>query len=270
MVLGIALLAVGIGFGACSGDDPGGAGPSTTTQTTSAGGSTTTSSSSSGGGGQGPIQCSDTYTTITGECDLLKQDCPPGDECAVKTMGGTGSTCRSAQNGLKDRGMQCTSPSECMNGMVCANNRCSPFCCPSTDEPCGSGTCDVQLNFAAGQWAMVCSYLQSCTLFAHQCTSPQECHIGDVNLGVAVCDSPSDSHVGEGEVCQYRNDCGDDQICNRSGADLGDGGNLGKCRYLCQVDGQSLAPGEGGCPASQTCTTLSKPALPNIGKCGSS
>jgi hypothetical protein len=295
-LLGVSVLGVAIGFLACAGTDSssgdggsGNAGLTNTGTTTTTGSSTTTGSGNTGGtgntgggggtaasggggqGGQASQECAEQTSSITGECDLYKQNCPVGKMCAV--TGGTGggnpaaATCVNAQNGLKDRGMDCQAETECMNGMLCLDNHCTPFCCPATDQPCGSGTCDVHVTFAENiaTWAMMCGYSQSCVLFAHQCTSPDECHIAQAEQGISVCDAPAGSHVDEGGVCTYRNDCGDDQMCNRNGAD--DGGATGKCRYNCNTTLTQQPAGSGGCPGGQQCNNMNIEAMPNIGVC---
>jgi len=299
-LLGVGFLSVALGFLACSatksGSDDDDATTHTTTTTTHStttttstglgamggtgggtGGTISTGGAGGGGGsgGQASGDCPDQVSSITGECDLFKQDCAPGKMCAVTSSGSGGATpaaasCVTAQNGLKDRGMSCQGDTECMNGMLCISNRCSPYCCPTTGAPCGTGTCDVHLTFNDNDatWAMVCGYDISCQLFEHQCQTPAECHLSQADQGISVCDAPSASHVAEGEVCTYRNDCGDDEMCNRNGADLGNGGTTGKCRYLCKVDTwQSLMVGNGGCVAGQPCNNMGIAALPNLGVC---
>jgi hypothetical protein len=269
-LLGLAMAAaVGVGFAACSGGETSGASPTTTGSTTTQGGhGGATTTSSSGGGGSAPLTCSVAYTNITdGVCDLLSQNCEPGRVCGVATMGGVKTICRSSSGGLKDKGMACQGDAECKDGLFCYVSRCSPYCCPATDEPCGGGTCDINVSFGSGKYAMACSYSQACVLFQGQCPDGEDCHISNAQQGLAVCEVPSDSYVAEGEVCLYRNDCGDAQQCNKAPPDLGDG-DTGRCRYNCLVDSwQGLTPGLGGCPATQTCTSLGASQLPNIGLC---
>ena len=271
--LGLAIaiaVAVGGSFAACSGTDTSNPATTTTHQTTTQGGSGgTTTTSSSGGGGGAPLTCAGTYTNITdGTCDLLAQNCPDGRSCDVSTMGGVKTYCRASAGGLKDIGSPCQSPAECKDHLICIDSKCSAYCCPTTDEPCAGGTCDIHVNFGSGKYAMACSYSQACELFLGQCPEGEDCHIANGAQGLVVCDAPSGTSVPEGGACEYRNDCGDSMQCNHTPPDTGDGGNLGACRFNCKVDTwQSLTPGLGGCPGNQTCNDLTYGQLPNIGVC---
>jgi hypothetical protein len=209
----------------------------------------------------GALTCSEAYTDITGDCDLLAQDCPQGQWCDVS---GTTAACVPTTGSLKTIGMKC-SQGECAAGMRCVGNYCSPYCCPATDEPCGEGTCDIHLTFGTS-YAMMCSFNAACTLFAGDCPDGMDCHIGDADSGLAVCDLPSAGMVGEGEVCIYRNDCGESQICNKNGNDK-DGEN-GKCRNLCIVSKwEQLEVPKGGCLAERVCTMVNAGTFMDLGMC---
>jgi hypothetical protein len=272
--LGVAIavaVAVGGGFAACSGTDSNG-NPTTTTNTTptGTGGTTTTSGSGgSGGGGGAALTCDVVYTNITdGVCDLLAQNCPNGGTCDVSTMNGVKTYCRPGSGGLKNIGAACQSASECKDRLFCIDSKCSAFCCPSTDEPCAGGSCDIHITFGGNSYAMACSFSQACELFQGQCPEGEDCHITNGSQGLVVCDQPSGAAVPEGGACEYRNDCGDSMQCNHIAPDNGDGGTVGVCRFNCLVDNwQALTPGLGGCPATETCHDLSYGQLPNVGVC---
>jgi hypothetical protein len=127
----------------------------------------------------------------------------------------------------------------------------------------------MQVNFSANnEWAFACSYPLACTLFTGSCPTGQACHISDGENGIVVCDSPSGTEVPEGGQCQYRNDCGDSQQCATVAPDNSDAGTGHSCRYNCQFDAwQTLEPGLGGCPPTQTCHDLGLDQLPNVGIC---
>ncbi len=102
--------------------------------------------------------CEDDYTDITGECDLFLQDCQDGFWCKVISTPNAVATCVEDGTGTVDKGGTCDSGSECLPGLICAAGHCTPFCCPSTDVPCGSGTCDEYVWYGGPTYAIVCSY----------------------------------------------------------------------------------------------------------------
>ena len=192
---------------------------------------------------------------------MLSQDCPTGQHCLV---GSKGTECVPGSGGLKTMGMKCNA-GECGAGMHCLEGHCSAFCCPETNEPCGDGACDVQVSFSVG-YAMMCSFNPGCLLFEGDCPKGQHCHIGDAEAGLAVCDKPSDSFVDESEVCIFRNDCGESQLCNKNGADRD--GEKGRCRHLCKPSAwEKLKPSKGGCLAERTCEKANAGTFTDLGIC---
>lgn len=270
----VAMMGVALAANACSGGDETGG---STSATSGSGGATSSSassmsmasSSSSSGSmassGSGMIACDEKYTSIpVGECDLLQQNCAAGSFCAVAKVDGKSSTkCVPDQGGIKDKGAECTTNSECKGGLSCVDKHCSPFCCPSNNEPCGGGSCDVNLSFDGDTsvFVMTCSYSPSCDLFAGNCAMGTECHMADATACLAVCDAPSDMPVSEGGKCQYRNDCGDSQICNKNQPDDG------VCRYFCNPKNAGAAAGKGGCPSGQQCKPISGTGCNDLGIC---
>ena len=257
---------------ACGGDDSpptdgiGGATSATSTSSSaSSGGGTTSSSVTTGTGGGGPIVCPDEYTNIPpGECDLLQQDCDVGMTCRpVQTEVNVWSTRCVAGGGLKGPASHCTSNNECEAGLFCIGpqqpqdlRQCIPVCCESTDEPCGSGTCNLNVSYDdQGTFVMMCSYSPECTLLtADACPTGGECHIQE--LGLAACVPPSAQQVDEGGPCMFVNDCKDMQFC--SPGDV--------CRYHCFTAGSAQPPGLGGCPDGQQCDDADF-GFPDIGLC---
>jgi hypothetical protein len=211
-----------------------------------------------GGGG---IACPVEYTNISGPCDLLQQDCPTGNSCVPQGAGATGTTACTPAGGLADQGEPCSSHEDCQDGLHCMLDRCTAFCCPATDEPCLHG-CDLQVDYGAGAYAMVCSTEVGSCLFQDMCPEGTDCHISDANAGLTVCDQPSATSSPEGGPCQFRNDCGDSQTCNQSPPDDG------ICRHLCDVaNWQGLQPALGGCLPGRTCNEIMLPAFPGVGIC---
>lgn len=248
---------------ACGSDDSaaGGSGGGATTTTTSTdtgtGGATTTTAA--GGGGAAPVTCDGKpYSTVPkGDCDLLAQDCPPGEGCVPTGLGTEWTTSCKTSSGLKGPTKPCNSANECQAGLFCVFGQCAPVCCPDSNEPCGGGTCNVESAF--GDYTVfVCSYLITCELLTQDACAPgSECHIMDAMQGLATCVPPSGANKQEGEACQYLNDCGDMQLCYE-----------GICRYNCYIDamGQGV-PGLGGCPVNENCLFPVSFGIDNVGVC---
>ncbi|MFP6683958.1 MAG: hypothetical protein VB934_04565 [Polyangiaceae bacterium] len=239
-----------------------GAGGSTAPSTPSSGGSGSVGGAGPGGMGSGAgLTCTEAYTDMTGDCDLLAQDCPTGFWCNVV---GEAAACVASTGSLKGIGAECFQ-GQCAAGLRCLEKFCSPYCCPASNEPCGEGTCDVHVTFGM-KYAMMCSFNAGCTLFEGNCPEGQYCHIGDADAGLAVCDLPASSFVAEGEVCKYRNDCGESQLCNKNGSDKN--GENGVCRHLCKPsDWENLDPGKGGCAADRKCKPANAGSFMDLGIC---
>ena len=207
------------------------------------------------GGGSTGIQCFGQYTDIPpGECDLLLQDCGPGMGCHATVVGANVTVACTPDPGLKGPGDLCVNDSSCQAGNYCVFGRCSPICCPSSNEPCGAnGLCNVNSPFG-GSTAQTCSYLPSCTLFTGECEGESNCY-PLMDDGNSVCAPIQGAVGGLGEPCANINDCEDSMIC------------LGNCTWACYLDGQGLAPGAGGCPAGETCQAEGSNPPQNVGVC---
>jgi hypothetical protein len=262
-------------FVACSSESESGtvsSGTTSTTSTTGAGGSssasttvaTTTAATTTSSTGSGMITCDDAYSNITpGECDLLQQDCGPGKTCKPTGSGADWTTSCKVANGLKGPAESCQDDSECKAGLLCFD-KCLAICCPGSDEPCGGGTCNLQVSWNDTEFfTMVCSYAAACTLFQpNACANGDECHIQDPSQGLTTCLPPSPTQVDEGQDCNFINDCKDMQYC------FSQNGEQGVCRYNCDLTAAAgTAPGLGGCPASQTCQPNYDFGIPNVSVC---
>lgn len=103
--------------------------------------------------------CEDEYTDITGECDLFRQNCNVGYWCKVVSTPTAVATCVENGSGTLEKGDACTpGGEECRPGLICASGHCTPFCCPSTNFPCGSGTCDGYVWYGGPTYARICTY----------------------------------------------------------------------------------------------------------------
>jgi len=216
------------------------------------GGATVSSSSSSGM----PVQCDDHTNLDETNCSLIKQDCKNPAEMCIPS--GSATTCV-YESGLKGFGAPCAGndSKECAAGLTCVFFTCSPYCCPSeTQAFCGSAKCNVNIDVGGGNvWA--CNLSKTCTLFGNDCPENQQCRLGDPDQELSLCAPSSDAPSPEGGMCQFLNDCGGNQVCINNA-----------CRYSCLLTGwQNKAPGEGGCPAMQTCTPAS-PTSTMYGNCG--
>lgn len=243
----------------------GGAGGSSVTGGGGAGGATTTSSSTTTTSTMtAPLTCDESVTKPAiqnGECDLLQQDCPSGQTCRP-TDDGMSTFCRK-EGGLKGAGKPCEKGAgiqECQAGLYCVGPSeglgfCTRPCCPSNDEPCGGGYCNVEVDFGAGLTVFMCSYAEQCDLFVPgECKNGQKCQFVYANQGLAVCTLQSENAVPEGEACGYVNECPEMAVCY-----------AGLCRYSCAMN-SSAQPGLGGCPAGQSCVAI-YPNSPDLGVC---
>jgi hypothetical protein len=233
--------------------------------TSTSAGAMTGSTSSTGGGGAAPIPCNTpVFDGMPGPCDLLQQDCPPGQQCDV--VGNT-TGCVTASNGLIVKGGDCSQDNECSAGLRCVDCKCTPYCCVDNDLPCEGGLCDISLDFGNGTHAYTCSFKESCTLFEMTCGQTPcgitKCHAVDFMNGLAVCDLPAPGmEKAEGEGCMYRNECGESAHCNTTEQPA-------VCRDLCDLTNwMSLTPSTGGCVAMRTCQMISGgDGFPNVGIC---
>lgn len=240
--------------------ETGGGGSVTTAGGGGAGGATTSTTTTTTTTMTVPLTCSSDVSTppLSGECDLLQQNCPAGKTCvpgASQTMCQTGG-------GLKGPGKTCNLSNgnkECQAGLFCIGAKdigiCTRPCCKDNNEPCGGGDCNGEVNFPNVVVTM-CSYSEKCTLFEEgTCATGLKCQFVYAEQGLAVCTLPAPADVPEGGVCQFVNECGESQVCW-----------AGKCRYNCQVGGGGDA-GKGGCLAMQTCTAVYPEGAGDVGVC---
>jgi hypothetical protein len=234
----------------------GGGAASTTSASASTGPSTTASST---GSGVAPIACGPTYATFTaGACDLLQQDCPPGQHCNWKSAGGgEWTTACEDRGGLKNLGADCGVNEECEAGLFCIFGVCTPVCCPTNDEPCAGGNCNLDLSLDGDDGVRLCTYSKQCIpLTAEACPEDTGCHFEEPQ--VATCVPGSGNDVPEGGACEALNDCGDMQQCSSQ---------QDACRYICLLAENSQPPGFGGCLAGQACRTAPEVGLDGLGLC---
>mgnify|MGYP001555725559 CR=1 FL=1 len=275
---------------ACSNNDggkDGGPDTGTTDGTTGNDGGPGTDSGkdgSTGKDGSPPTTCE---AGVTGECDIITQNCGPGKDCtAVKTDGGYTTQCTSNTTGNLTEGTACTPSSQnpCVAGLECVatstnNGRCSKHCCFGDDSACGTakpegyaGRCDLVLTLDGVNPAYdVCTYSPGCEPFHQQpCATGQECSVKD-SQGTASCVGFSGADAGEGASCQYANDCNADGLLCLGALDGGAGST---CIWSCykppgpfDAGIANLQPGYGGCPNGQTCK-VSITGLPSwMGAC---
>jgi hypothetical protein len=224
-------------------------------------------------GDAGPIVCTAQNTNIpkTGACDLINQDCPPGQTCKPVLVNGATTTGCIPQSGLKAAGEDCYGANECDAKLICVGSpqgTCVAFCCNNGDsEPCNGGLCNTQVSFGTGgAFAYVCNYGQRCTLLAPDpCPPGLDCHIENASQGLALCGKPSPTPVGEQGLCHFLNDCATMEDCYA----LPDG-TESVCLYYCAVSGPhtSAAPGLGGCPSGEACETSYEGQTINTGVSG--
>jgi hypothetical protein len=253
-------------FAACGDSES----PTTTSGTGGDGGGsssvTTSASSGSGGEGGGVGLCFSPATTVPkGECDMLRQDCGPGQTCRPATINGSWTTQCSSFTGLRGKGQACESNTECLAGLFCTDV-CTPVCCRESNEPCGGGICNVEFTFSGAMRANMCAFSKQCDLLhPDACPEGYDCHMQDPTQGLATCIQPSGGVVGELQPCTYINDCASMQECFSSGSGA-------KCHWYCKLGTTGGTPGLGGCPAGETCLSVVDGTavdfgVPGIGLC---
>jgi hypothetical protein len=216
--------------------------------------SSVASSTSTGG----PDPCSNTASTVQGECDLLQQNCPDGGHCTWKLQGGDFTTVCEPRAGLKNLGAECEIDDECEAGLFCVFSVCTPVCCPATDAPCNGGNCNLNFTLDGDDSVRLCTYSKQCEpLTADACPEDTGCHFEEPQ--VATCVPGSGEEVGEGEDCVALNDCDNMQQCSQIEG--------GVCRYICLLEENSQPPGFGGCLVGQSCVTSPEIGFTGLGIC---
>lgn len=246
------------GSGATGGAGGGGSPPTTGGGGTGGAATTTTTTTTTT---TGPLTCSSNVSTppLTGDCDLLQQDCPPGKTCVP---GSTKTLCQSG-GGLKGPGKVCNlgnGTNECQAGLFCIGANeigiCTRPCCKDDNQPCGGGDCNGEVNFGNVVVTM-CSYSEQCALFQEgACDAGLKCQLVYPDKPLAVCTLPAPMNVPEGQGCQYVNQCGDNQVC------LG-----GICRYSCSLSNSAGEAGKGGCLPMQKCVDVYPMVDSDFGAC---
>ena len=276
MLLMGGLGAAGAGAAACSSsdtpEDPTEAGAETSTPPKEAGQDQTSPPPTDAATAKESGNC----TKVKGPCDLVLQDCQPGQECVVTRPAGGSftTTCRAV--GASQQlpiGRACcpgaTNP--CLPGLTCVGDdcvdgsaptaRCAPACCPGDDTSCGksdpegiAGACDITLFSNSEELHNTCTYKERCKpLRLEPCKPGQACIVED-KVGTSSC--VSSNGLPEGAPCGFLNDCADGMMC------FGPADGGAKCRLLCLTpnaatpfDAGALegGPGRGGCPAGETC-----------------
>jgi hypothetical protein len=210
--------------------------------------------------------CSAAVTTaMVDQCDVLKQDCPPGQWCDI-VQGKT--TCVGDAGGVKCKGDPCTADGECQAGLKCINNRCSPFCCSATDEPCDAGLCLLEFDYGSSITARFCAYPPQCELLQDNCPEMGlNCYPLKLPEAFAGCFPQAIPAVDEGEPCMFLNDCGESSFCYE---DPNDPNDMSMCRQLCdETNWMTQMVPTGGCPPSRTCVDVNWGNMEwnNIGIC---
>ncbi len=210
---------------------------------------------------------------IMGECDLVSQNCPKGNECvALLPDGGSGTSCQPPGTGALAEGEPCTTGGDnpCIKGLQCQEGRCSHPCCGKPgaggdSTVCGTtkegypGVCDLNIVDGKGNTLYsVCEYAKPCQPFGVQpCGTGQTCLVKD-GVGSSACsDIFNPPGKAEGAVCTAANDCKDGMMC------IGNG-STNNCTFVCwnklsktptPFDGGALGggPGTGGCPQGKAC-----------------
>jgi hypothetical protein len=193
-------------------------------------------------------------TNATTNCDPLSLGCGAGSACDLDETGALG--CYPAP-GTGTLFTACATHDECGTGLSCHAGRCTRPCCVSLSEDlCGPhGACDLNLDDPnLGVFVQLCSFQPPCNPWSGGagCVAPEtQCGVSG-QVHEPACATPNDNLTSPtlGKACQYTNDCDDSQACTG-----------GICHWLCKVQDLGAppagtvggAPGQGGCPAGETC-----------------
>lgn len=208
-----------------------------------------------------------------GSCDLLRQDCPPGEACyfALPSEGATEpqTVCAPIVGAGAEEGQPCCALNSCDRGLVCADavrmgdtcttmGRCVRYCCGSSSDCSPGEVCNpFGSDFAGGQ----CSTIDGCDLIEQTgCEGRPEtaCY---PSMGASTqCISPTMARAEEGSTCTYTNDCVPGTACFTVSA----GGSMRSiCLRFCH-----LADGAADCPNSMGMTCRAAGGLPSgVGIC---
>lgn len=162
------------------------------------------------------------FTTRREGCDLLEQDCNPGQGCYLLS---TGNQCLWSGRGVIDE--PCVYPNQCMAGLTCMGSTCVPFCDSREEEAdetiacagrCPGGVFSVP-GAAEDEPARLC-VLENCINDPSVCAEHEGCYW----LGGFIC-MPAGTGA-HGTECAQAGDCARGTSC------LGHEGKF-SCHTLC-------------------------------------
>lgn len=191
---------------------------------------------------------------IRGECDLVKQNCPDGQQCGYPPSADGGvrtRRCYSASGqGLATEGQACTSFFDCAKGLVCITNSGAPtgFTCERycyEERGCSGGRpCVLGAPYPGNREALLfCATAPTaCDLVTQApCVAPRACRLVD---DLPFCQPPGS--VGLDGMCLRHSDCERGLLCT-----------AGNCRAICDLDAGMPTCASGTCraasPYSATC-----------------
>ncbi len=196
------------------------------------------------------------------DCDLLAQDCPPGNKCSSN---GDVTFCAPLDPSPGVPGDACTITAKgvdsCAAGSFCwVDKVCHAICSPDADPSCPPG----QACINGDGLAQLC--VASCNPLIQDCPEGQECVIPSSNLPVCA---PDISGAGgePGDVCEFTNGCDPGNQCDQTDSVPACAGSS-CCAPFCDASLPVTT-----CPMGQTCLIFyaagTAPAgLENLGTCG--
>lgn len=196
------------------------------------------------------------------DCDLLAQDCPPGNKCSSNgdvtfcapldpAPGGPGQACTVTAKGVDS----------CAAGSFCwVDEVCHPLCSPDADPSCAPGSACVN----GDGLAQIC--VASCNPLVQDCPEGQVCVIPSSNVPVCAPDV-SGTEGQAGDVCEFSNSCDPGNQCDQK-ASVPACAGASCCTPFCNTG----LP-ESGCAIDQMCLLFypigTAPAgLESLGTCG--
>lgn len=161
-----------------------------------------------------------------GNCDLLAQDCAPGEDMQPRTcvyalpeMGATvpQTVCAPIVGAGAEEGGACCAINSCDTGLVCVGavesgpgtcstmGTCRRYCCGSSSDCAGGEVCS---GFGGGFMGGICDTIDGCDLVDQtgcEDESGTGCYPG--TGGATQCVRPTMAMAAEGATCMFTNDC---------------------------------------------------------------
>jgi hypothetical protein len=218
---------------------------------------------------------------VSFECDVLAQDCPPGDKCLPWANDGgaawNATRCDPVSPAADPVGAPCLMEGSAVSGIdscvlgamcwgvdpidlegvcvaICSGNEADRFC----EDP------DTQCLFSNEGAIALC--LPVCDPLLQDCTDDALC-VPNPTEDAWVCVPPGSDALGsDGDPCEYLNVCTAGSVCATAEAVPGCEGSIGCCTSMCELGGEACAAPGTEC-VSWYEPGMSPPSLELLGIC---